>query len=71
MIVKKIPNPRRPSTKAARIGGLLDYIEADGEQRVELRFATGDFLSDSRQGQRAEMIALASEAKRSRDPVDH
>ncbi|WP_419805709.1 TraI/MobA(P) family conjugative relaxase [Terriglobus sp.] len=71
MIVKKIPNPRKPSTKAARIGGLLDYIEADGEQKVELRFATGDFLSDSRQGQRAEMIALASEAKRSKDPVDH
>ncbi len=71
MIIKKVPNPRKPSPKATRIGALLDYIETESEQKVELRFATGDFLSESRQGQRAEMIALASEAKRSKDPVDH
>lgn len=71
MIIKKVPNPRKPSPKATRIGNLLDYIETESEQKVELRFATGDFLSQSRQGQRAEMIALASEAKRSKDPVDH
>ncbi len=71
MIIKKVPNPRMPSPKATRIGALLDYIEAESEQKVGLRFATGDFLSESRQGQRAEMIALASEATRSKDPVDH
>lgn len=74
MIVKKIPNPKMPSSKASRVGSLLDYIGAHGQSRgekVEYRFATGDFLTDSEQGQRAEMIALASEAKRSKNPVDH
>ena len=71
MIVKKIPNPRTPSPKATRIGSLLDYIEAQTEEKIELRFATGDFLTGSRQGQRAEMIALAGEATRSKDPIDH
>ncbi len=71
MIIKKIPNPKTPSPKASRIGSLLDYIEAQTEAKVELRFATGDFLTGSRQGQRAEMIALAGEATRSKDPVDH
>ena len=71
MIVKRVPNPRTPSPKATRIGNLLDYIEAGAEERVELRFAFGDFMSESRQGQRAEMIALAIEAKRSKDPIDH
>ncbi len=36
-----------------------------------MRFAAGDFLTNSRQGQRAEMIALAGEATRSKDPIDH
>lgn len=71
MIVKKIPNPKTPSPKASRIGNLLDYIEEQTEEKVELRFAIGDFLTGSRQGQRAEMIALAGEATRSKDPVDH
>ncbi len=71
MIVKRVPNPRIPSPKASRIGNLLDYIEAGAEEKVELRFATGDFITESRQGQRAEMIALAIEAKRSKDPIDH
>ena len=71
MIIKKIPNPKAHSPKASRIGSLLDYIEAQTEKKVELRFAAGDFLTESRQGQRAEMIALAGEAVRSRDPIDH
>lgn len=71
MSVKKIPNPRTPSPKAMRIGSLLDYIEAQNAEKLELRFAIGDFLTDSQQGQRAEMIALAEEATRSKDPVDH
>ena len=71
MIVKKIPNPRKPSLKATRIGTLLDYIGCLMDEKLELRFATGDFLTESSQGQRAEMIALASEATRSKDPIDH
>ncbi len=74
MIVKHIANPKTRSSKASRIGGLLDYITADGlenEQKAEHVSASGGFYSDSRQGQRAEMIALALEAPRSKDPVDH
>ena len=48
MIVKKIPNPKTPSPKATRIGSLLDYIEAQTGEKMELRFATGDFLTGSR-----------------------
>ena len=74
MIVKHIANPKTRSSKASRIGGLLDYIAADGrdkEQKTEYVSAIGSFYSESRQGQRAEMIALALEAPRSKDPVDH
>jgi hypothetical protein len=74
MIVKYISNPKVQSSKAVRIGSLLDYIEADGHadgQKSEYVGANGSFYSDSQQGQRAEMVALAMEAKRSKDPVDH
>ena len=74
MIVKYISNPKVQSSKASRIGSLLDYIEADshaGAQKAEYIGASGNFYSDSQQGQRAEMVALAIETKRSKDPVDH
>jgi hypothetical protein len=74
MIVKYITNPKAQSSKASRIGSLLDYIEADGRvdaQKAEYIGASGNFYSDSQQGQRAEMVALAMEATRSKDPVDH
>jgi hypothetical protein len=74
MIVKYIANPKTQSNKATRIGSLLDYIEADGRadaQKAEYIGANGNFYSDSQQGQRAEMVALAMEATRSKDPVDH
>jgi hypothetical protein len=74
MIIKYIANPKMRSSKAMRIGSLLDYIEADvrgGAQKAEYVCASGSFYSDSLQGQRAEMIALAMEATRSKDPVDH
>jgi hypothetical protein len=74
MIVKYIANPKTQSSKASRIGSLLDYIEADGRadaQKAEYIGASGNFYSDSQQGQRAEMVALAMEATRSKDPVDH
>ena len=74
MIVKYIANPKTQSSKAARVGSLLDYILADGHadtQKAEYIGANGDFYSDSQQGQRAEMVALAMEANRSKDPVDH
>jgi hypothetical protein len=74
MIVKYIANSKTQSSKAARVGSLLDYIVADGHadtKKAEYIGANGDFYSDSQQGQRAEMVALAMEANRSKDPVDH
>ncbi len=74
MIVKFIENRRMESSKATRIGVLLDYIAARGKKpvdKVESVFSSGDFYSSSWHGQRAEMIALAQEAARSKDPVDH
>ena len=74
MIVKYIATPKTQSSKPSRIGSLLDYIEADGRanaQKAEYIGANGNFYSDSQQGQRAEMVALAMEATRSKDPVDH
>jgi hypothetical protein len=74
MIVKHIANPKRKSSKASRIGSLLDYIASDGQdgvQKAEYIAAKGDFFTTSFQGQRAEIVAVAIEAKRSKDPVDH
>lgn len=74
MIIKHIANPKAQASKAARIGSLVDYIEADGAdaaQKTEYIGASGNFYSESLQGQRAEMVALAMEAIRSKDPVDH
>jgi hypothetical protein len=74
LIVKHIENPKQESSKALRVGCLVDYIAADGKEagdKAELVFAAGDFYAESWQAQRAEMIALAMEATRSADPVDH
>jgi hypothetical protein len=74
MIIKYIANPKTQLSKSSRIGSLLDYIEADGRanaQKAEYIGASGNFYSDSQQGQRTEMVALAIEATRSKDPVDH
>lgn len=74
MIGKKVKNPSNGSSKAARTGGLADYIRAP-ELTNELEkcaYSNGrGFLTDSHQGQRAEMIALAQEAVRSKDPINH
>ena len=74
MIIKYIANPKRQSGKASRIGSLLHYISAegrDGVQKAEYVATSGSFLGTSFQAWRAEMMAVAVEAKRSKDPVDH
>lgn len=74
MIVKYITNPKRQSSKASRIGSLLDYISAkgrDGVQKAEYVATSGSFYATSFQAWRAEMMAVALESKRSKDPVDH
>lgn len=74
MIGKKVKNRFPASTKAARIGKLTDYIRTpETEQAAEKCIYSGarGFLSDTPAGQTAEMIAVASEAVKSKDPISH
>lgn len=74
MIAKKIKNPSKSATKTARIRGLVDYIRAPqreyGAEKC-IYAGTRGFLSHTPEGQKAEMIALAEEAVRSKDPICH
>ena len=74
MIVKKIENPKKSSTKATRIGRLADYIvnpqTENANEKCEYSGGRG-FLTDSHDGRKAEMIALSAEAVRSKDTVTH
>ena len=73
MIVKKIKSSKIKS-KAASIRDLADYIRAPEKVNPaeKVMYAGGrGFISDSHAAQREEMIALAAEAVRSRNPVNH
>lgn len=74
MIVKKVKNPRKSATKAARVRGLVDYIaapeRAGSDEKCVYAGARG-FLSADLESQEAEMLALAQEAVRSKDTVNH
>jgi len=67
-------NAKGRGSKAARIGALLDYIRAPervGSDEKCAYYAGQGFVTDSPGGHRAEMIALAQDAPRSADPVNH
>ena len=74
MIGKKVLNAKGGGSKAARIGSLLDYIRAphraDSDEKCAYYGARG-FVTDSPGGHRAEMVALAQDAARSSDPINH
>ena len=74
MIGKKIANPNSRATKASRIEGLAHYIvspeKENGSEKCVYSGFRG-FLTDAFSSQTTEMIALAEEAIRSRDPVEH
>lgn len=74
MIVKKVLNPRRSASKAVRIAALTNYIRApetaNANEKCVYAGARG-FITDTPQSQTAEMIALAQDAVRSRDPILH
>ena len=74
MIGKKIRNPRKSSSKASRIGGLVRYFTSpeirNAQEKCVYHNALG-FLTTDVNGQIAEMTALASESVRSADPVNH
>jgi len=73
MVGKKILNSKDKS-KAASIRDLVDYIRApemvNPEEKVIYANGRG-FITDSHAAQREEMVALASEAVRSKNPVNH
>lgn len=74
MIVKKVRNPKKSSSKSSRISGLTNYVrEPETENKLEkcIHTEAENFISDTPHGQTAEMIALASEAVKSKDPIDH
>ena len=71
MIGKKIPNPKASASKAGRVGGLSDYILCQGEPDKLLCAGSRGFISQTEAGHVAEMIALSTDATRSRDPVSH
>ena len=74
MIVKKTRNKKAGSTKAARVAGVANYIvEPERENGVEkcIHHEAENFLTDTHDGHVAEMIALAQDAVRSKDPIDH
>ncbi len=74
MVVKKVKNPKKSASKAARIGGLLDYIlnpESKNENEKCVYAGSRGFLTDTPNGQKAEMLALSQEAVRSKDTVNH
>lgn len=74
MVVKKIKNPKKSASKAARIGGLLDYILNPQNQNANEKCVYSGscgFLTGTPNSQKAEMLALSQEAVRSQDTVNH
>lgn len=75
MIVKKISaDPKRVKSKSAHITDLTDYIrdprQVNPAEKILYSGGRG-FLCEDHRSQQAEMIALASEAVRSKNPVSH
>ena len=74
MIGKKAPNPKKSSTKSGRVIGLTNYITApENANALEkcVHYEASNFLTEDLQSQQVEMIALATTAVRSKDPIDH
>ena len=74
MIVKKVPNFKKTTSKAQRIGYLSNYIrlpEARSAQEKCLYFGARGFMMEDPKSQTAEMVALSQEAVRSKDTVNH
>ena len=74
MIAKKVANPDHSSSKAVRIASLAAYIRApESESSTEkcVYDGTRGFLTETPKAQAAEMLALAEDAVRTRDPINH
>lgn len=74
MIAKKVPSPGGGGGKAARVSKLADYItEPQLSNGFEKCVASGaeNFIATTFEGHKSEMIALAQESTKSKDPIDH
>lgn len=74
VVAVKIPNPKTAGSKAGRVQGLAQYIaEPERENATEkcVYLGTRGFLSQTFGSQVAEMIALAGECVKSKDPIRH
>lgn len=74
MIIKKLKRTSFQKTKAAMIGGLVDYILAEHDDRGKDKLACAgsrNFLTTTVAAQKKEMISLAEESIQSRMPVTH
>ncbi len=74
MIVKEIKRSKPDKPKAWQIGDLVDYIRSpkDKNPQEKVEYAGGkNFISFTHSGQKAEMIALASESVHSKMSVSH
>jgi hypothetical protein len=73
VIVKKVKNPQKSASKAARIQGLARYIvapEREGSDEKCLYAGARGFLTDAPQPDGGDG-GLVWDAVRSRDPVNH
>lgn len=74
MIIKKVKNPKKSTSKSERIRRLILYVaspeKTDTSEKC-IYFGARGFLTDLLNSQIAEMIALATEAARSADTVNH
>lgn len=74
MILKKFKRTNLSRTKRSMIGELVDYVlaekDADGKQKCAWHFSE-NFIAATKNGQRAEMIALAEESIKSKMPCAH
>ena len=74
MIGKKIENPEKSASKNVRIQRLADYImapETENKSEKCVYYGARGFFANTLQGQVAEMVALALDAPRSHDPIEH
>ena len=74
MIVKKLKRTSFKKSKSVMIGGLVDYILAEHDDRGKdkLSYAgSRNFLTTTVAAQKREMISLAEESIQSKMPVTH
>ena len=75
MVGKKVKNPSLGSSKTDRVYGLANYIvspeNSNESEKCIYSGARGFTLADTHAARKAEMVSLASEAVRSKDPINH